>query len=175
MDKRIEAKQRVKSSITDAVFDLMQQKKLSDITVSEIISRAGVARASFYRNYKSKEEVITVFIGDVLDRFRNGRDFSSIDCMTRAHVKKTFIYFKKYERYFLDLYNANLISLAIEELNNFQAAISGDMPMDSAEKYGVYFYIGAMYNVAFEWVKDGALVSVDDLTDVFCRHMGIKE
>ena len=50
MDKRKEANQRVKKSITDALFSLMQEKKLSDIRITELIERAGVARASFYRN-----------------------------------------------------------------------------------------------------------------------------
>ena len=175
MDKRVEANLRVKQNITDALFSLMQEKPLGEITVSEIIKNAGVARASFYRNYKSKEEVITIFINDILERFRNGRDFASIDYMSRSHVKKVFIYFKKYKSYFMDLYNANLISIALEELNNFQAAIAGSMPADSADRYAIYFYMGAMFNMALEWVKAGAKEDVDDMVRVFCEQIGIKK
>ncbi|MBP5177214.1 MAG: TetR/AcrR family transcriptional regulator [Clostridia bacterium] len=175
MDKRIEANLRVKQNITDALFSLMQSAPLGEITVSDIIRKAGVARASFYRNYKSKEEVITVFIGDILERFRNGRELSSIDYMSKSHVKKVFIYFKKYKSYFMDLYNANLISLALEELNGFQAAIAGNMPANSADKYSIYFYMGAMFNMALEWVKDGAKEDVDDMVRVFCEQLGIRK
>jgi len=175
MDKRIQENLRVKQCITDALFSLMQEKPLGEITVSEIIRVGGVARASFYRNYKSKEEVITVFIADILERFRNGRDPETIDFMSKNHVKKAFIYFKKYKNYFIDLYNANLISLALEELNNFQAQIAGNMSMDSADKYAIYFYMGAMFNMAFEWVKAGAKEDVDDMVRVFCDQLGIKK
>lgn len=54
MDKRKEANIRVKSSIVDALFMLMKRKPISEITVTEIIKKAGVARVSFYRNYTSK-------------------------------------------------------------------------------------------------------------------------
>lgn len=175
MDKRVQANLRVKQSITDALFSLMQKEPLGEITISEIIKTAGVARASFYRNYKSKEEVITGFIDDILERFRNGRDLATIDYMSKSHVKKTFIYFKKYKTYFMEMYNANLISLALEELNSFQAAIAGSMPMDSADRYAIYFYMGAMFNMALEWVKNGAKEDVDEMVRVFCDQLGIKK
>ena len=45
-------------AITDATFDLLRTMPLSDITITSIIQKAGVARVSFYRNYSSKEEVL---------------------------------------------------------------------------------------------------------------------
>lgn len=70
MNKRNEANMRVKESITTALLKLLEVKSISEISVSEIIANAGVARASFYRNYATKESVITTLISDVLDRFR---------------------------------------------------------------------------------------------------------
>lgn len=69
MDKRKEANLRVKANITNALFALVEEKSLADIHISEIVSRAGVARASFYRNYSSKEDVFVTLIRDVLDSF----------------------------------------------------------------------------------------------------------
>ena len=67
MDKRKEANLRVKKGITMALFSLMHQKSFSDITISEIIRTAGVARVSFYRNYDSKEDVLLTLIEDILE------------------------------------------------------------------------------------------------------------
>ena len=69
MDKRKEANLRVKTHITNALFALMEEKSLADIHISEIVSRAGVARSSFYRNYSSKEDVFVTLIRDILDGF----------------------------------------------------------------------------------------------------------
>lgn len=70
MDKRKEANKRVKESITTTLLHLLNEKSISKISISEIISKAGVARVSFYRNYASKEDVITALIADILKSFR---------------------------------------------------------------------------------------------------------
>ena len=54
MDKRKEENIRVKKSITEALLKLMHEKSFSDISITEIIRSAKVARASFYRNYDFK-------------------------------------------------------------------------------------------------------------------------
>lgn len=49
----------VKKEITKAFMTLMSKKSYMDITVTDIVNTAQVARASFYRNFNS--------IGDVID------------------------------------------------------------------------------------------------------------
>ena len=48
----------VKREIKDSVMQLMAEKLYMDITVTDIVTRAGVARASFYRNFNSINDVI---------------------------------------------------------------------------------------------------------------------
>ena len=50
--------QRTKSWIFDAVMLLMDEKPYNKITVSDIADKAGVARPTFYRNYKDKDDVV---------------------------------------------------------------------------------------------------------------------
>ena len=57
-DKRYEANRQVKIKISRALIKLMEQMPFSDITVTDIVQTAGVARASYYRNFESKEEVL---------------------------------------------------------------------------------------------------------------------
>ena len=70
MDKRKENNMRVKRKITDALFLLMSEKSLADIHITELVKKAGVARASFYRHYSSTENVLVTLIQDILDEFR---------------------------------------------------------------------------------------------------------
>ena len=174
MDKRKKENMRVRKSITKAFFDLMQTKNVADITITEIVESAGVARASFYRNYSKKEDIIIGLLLDATERFRAGREVEAIDYKKRSYPKKFFWYIKLYSKYIVDLHNANLSTLALEEFNNFQASIAGNMSVNSIEKYSIYFYMGALYNMAEQWVLTGTKESLDDITDVFCRHMGIK-
>lgn len=59
MKKRVNsANLVVRESIETALIELMKKKPLSDITISEIVERAGVSRVSYYRNYYYKEDVL---------------------------------------------------------------------------------------------------------------------
>ena len=48
----------VTTDITDALFELLKTRELSKISVTELIKKAGVCRASFYRNFYLTEDVI---------------------------------------------------------------------------------------------------------------------
>lgn len=48
----------VTTDITDALFELLKTKELAQITVTELIRKAGVCRASFYRHFYLTEDVI---------------------------------------------------------------------------------------------------------------------
>ena len=69
MDKRKEANLRVKSHIVHALMDLMKEKSYEEISISEITVRAGVSRVSYYRNYGSKEDILTETLEQLMDRF----------------------------------------------------------------------------------------------------------
>ena len=76
----------VATDITDALFELLKTKELSKITVTELIQKAGVCRASFYRNFYLTEDVIRQYgtamyeeinrriplnLNGIYERFRN--------------------------------------------------------------------------------------------------------
>ena len=51
MDKRKLANQQVKDRLLAALIDFAGRKDWSKVTVTELVEQAGVARASFYRNF----------------------------------------------------------------------------------------------------------------------------
>ena len=54
----------VKESLTDAIFNLMKNRKFNDITITELANKAGVSRLSFYRNFESKEDIIIKYLDE---------------------------------------------------------------------------------------------------------------
>lgn len=58
MDGHKRQRERSAKMIEEALFGLMREKDLAQITVSEIVRRADVARRTFYRLYGGKEDVI---------------------------------------------------------------------------------------------------------------------
>lgn len=43
--------------ITESLLELLKDKPLNDISISELCSHAQVGRATFYRNFEVKEDV----------------------------------------------------------------------------------------------------------------------
>ena len=175
MDKRKEANLRVKKGITMALFSLMHQKSFSDITISEIIRTAGVARVSFYRNYDSKEDVLLTLIEDILEEFRSTIDSNETNYYTYENIRRSFAYFKRYGNFLLDLYHFGYGSILLEKLNQFHEEVAGNMPSRSIERYELYMYMGALFNTAIKWIQNGTRESEEDITGMFCRACGITE
>ena len=53
-----ENKAITRESIEISLLQLLEKKDFKKITISELVERAGVSRAAFYRNYGSKEEIL---------------------------------------------------------------------------------------------------------------------
>lgn len=48
----------VANKITETLLDLLKKYDLNKISISALCDKAGVGRASFYRNFNSKEDVL---------------------------------------------------------------------------------------------------------------------
>ena len=57
-----------RESIEISLLQLLEKKDFKKITISELVERAGVSRAAFYRNYGSKEEILKSILSLALQR-----------------------------------------------------------------------------------------------------------
>lgn len=67
MSKASMDNQRVKNQITEALFSLLRKKSFSEITVTDIVKESNVARASYYRNFENKEQIIETAMDSLRD------------------------------------------------------------------------------------------------------------
>lgn len=167
MDKRKAENMRVKQSITNALFALMAEKSLSDVQITELVGRAGVARASFYRNYDSKEDVLITLIRDVLEQFRMEISMEGGGFYCYENVLLSFQYFLEYRGYVLDLCRSGFLSVLLEEMNRFHESVEGTMASSSIERYQLYTYIGALLNTGLVWLSGDARTSPEDMARYF--------
>lgn len=59
----------VREAIKKALLKLLMQKNYIDITVSDLINTAQVARISFYRNFKSIDDVVDSIADNIIENF----------------------------------------------------------------------------------------------------------
>ena len=59
----------VKEQITKTLLRLLETKNIDDISISELTNAAEIGRVSFYRNYKSKEDILRQEAGSLLTQW----------------------------------------------------------------------------------------------------------
>lgn len=61
---------RAKEYITEAILQLLNNKKYEDITITDIAEKAGVTRITFYRNFESKDDIIKQYIQNIFSKYK---------------------------------------------------------------------------------------------------------
>ena len=64
----------IKEQLALTLFDLIKTREFSDISISELVNKAGVGRASFYRKYTCKEDVLSQYIIEKLEQWKKDFD-----------------------------------------------------------------------------------------------------
>lgn len=59
----------IKECIAQALMTLLKKKELSAISITELTKVAGVSRMAYYRNFTSKEEIISSYCDIILQRY----------------------------------------------------------------------------------------------------------
>lgn len=109
MDKMDRRSQRSRQMITEALLDLLMEKKFNTITIQEITDRANVGRATFYLHYRNKEECLVQMLTGGFDSLvaeidqmtgKKDRDFVDI-------LEKVFQYTCKNRKLYFALLSDN--------------------------------------------------------------------
>ncbi len=58
---------RTERALKEAVVGLVIEKGYEAVTIREITDRADIAYATFYRHYKTKDELLLEYLGEVID------------------------------------------------------------------------------------------------------------
>lgn len=161
MSKASMDNQRVKNQITEGLFSLLRKKSFSEITVTDIVKEANVARASYYRNFQNKEEIIEAAMDSLRDELMadihyddDEHIFNQENARTGFEKALTCCLVKKSD--LLTLYHNGFGSLIQQTFNRYIMEFAGNMPVNSVERYKLYFISGAVTNVLIEWLNEGA-------------------
>jgi AcrR family transcriptional regulator len=78
----------VKERLADAAFDLFHERGFDQTTVEDIVERAGVGRTTFFRHFRSKEQVIfpdhDAILSAIADRFSTSTPETAVVAVSEA-------------------------------------------------------------------------------------------
>ncbi len=149
--------------IVTALFKLMHEYEYEKISVTDIAGKAGVGRATFYRYFKRKEDVILYYFEHNAKGFLYGQRLyprCKADYVKIATDVLTL--FKQQKEPFKLLRRARLEYFYLDYLNrNFVEKFKSDEP--SADKYQPYLYAGMLFNVSMAWLEEDCAECVETL------------
>lgn len=169
MDKKKTASQNVKDRLLWALIGFAGERDWSKLTVTELIEKSGVARASFYRNFKSVEDIIDYGIRQMAQRYHEGKPFLEEDFHSREVMLYKFQFYQKYAGLILAFHHAKVTATLLDVITDCVIDACGDMPMSSISKYELYYLSGAFYNMMLCWLESGMKESPEAMADEFLR------
>lgn len=175
-----ERNEAARKAIMEALFQLMESKRFSSISVCDIVSTAGVARMSYYRNFESKEQIIEAYIDKLHDELLanttepTASNQHAREPLDEAALISGFSHSLRRMRYeqkkILALVNAGFATTLQQMMDAYLEARLGDMSASSIERFELYFISGALLNVLVKWLEQGAKERPEELA-AFCAKL----
>lgn len=168
MEKHNESNLLTKECLVTALLRLMQEKKYENISITDITALAGVSRMAYYRNYKSKDEILIKYLLEQKDKLID--DIGTTDSYTIEDIiHYGALFFQDNSAVIQAIYEAGLahnLSGFLEEcIYNYFPVVSSV----SDGRYAVHFYVGAIFSVFRLWFNQGMKESAEEISDIICR------
>ena len=151
-----ESNRITKESLEISLLQLLEKKELTKITISELVERAGVSRAAFYRNYDSKEEILQK-ITDKLEQFNMRTELYQVWLFLFKEVKKEARILSLAVDYNLEKLLTSAVFDFLEKQNSSRK---------EASTYMNSFWSSAVVSVLIKWTKDGMRVPAEKIASL---------
>ena len=168
MRMRNESNKLAKECIVTALIELMKTRDYNSITITDLSKKAGVSRMAYYRNYTSKEDIISKFADEVGASIHE----KLASLIPRASV---FDYFFElfdqlgaYSDLVLTAFHGGLGELIHTQITKNMALTFPPESTAPLDRYRHVYLAGAFYNIFIEWLENGREESVVDMARLCC-------
>lgn len=184
MDRR---QRKTREAIFSAFTELLSEKSFSQITVSDIIDRADIGRATFYAHFETKEYLLKALCQElfchIFDAANHHRDAHRhiFSCDTSSSVfQHLFEHLQRNDNRILDLlssennelflryFKMGLLELVENQFHDFGAQKASVLPKD--------FYINHIAATFVEtvrwWIENKMVQSSGEITEYFLALVG---
>lgn len=153
----------VKKQITLALLELLKEKAIDEISISELTKKAQVGRVSFYRNYQTKEDILKEESDRLIKEWGKLYE-SNPDSSPQMLFPSLFDFYKQHKDFYTILYHAGMSTIIQETIIR---TIQITPEMENIEAYIKSFWAYGIYGWLIEWMKRGMPESGDELYQLF--------
>lgn len=166
-----------KKMLTEALIGLMSQDNYSEITITKICEKADLSRRTFYRLYKTKDDVLREYISslasDLIEMIKKGKP--------KHYHEAAMVYFSFWQEHidFLKLLKKNML---LDELYNISMKVAPSIfrivkpTIKTDEKlleFALSYSIGGLNGMLIHWVNDDMTFSPKEMTDILKQTIDI--
>ncbi|SJZ39242.1 TetR/AcrR family transcriptional regulator [Anaerorhabdus furcosa] len=171
MDKRKIANKQVKDKLFQALIEFANKKDWSKVSVTELIEKAGVARASFYRNFKSVEEIVDYGVQKMVEAYHQNKPENYEGAHSKELLLYKFTFYGEHAQLILTFHHAKIAHSLLDVITDCEIEEAGDMSFKSIQRYELYYFSGAFYNMMLNWLENGVKETPQQMTEEFLRIM----
>lgn len=154
-------------TLRTALLELLAEKPYVDISVTDIVNRAGVARISYYRHFSSVNDIVNSIVDELTERL-----IDNVYTLVNSKDKEKWIialtdFFEftgeKGNKYFKNITDSNMAVIFVrvaERLKN----VKYDPPCENAnDKYNLVGKLGLIESIARSWIINGMQEDPQDM------------
>lgn len=144
----MKSKEFSKDCFYNALISLLDEEEFSNIQISEICHKAGFNRSTFYRNYKSKIDIIIDKFNSEAIKCRKAIDSSS-DHSLLNRITILFEMLKENSKVFILMHEASLdfqMFLVYKNIYKYE---------NFSKSYEFDYFAAGSYGVIMDWVLSG--------------------
>ena len=165
-------KQQSRNWLTQSFLILMEEKPYKEISITKICEKAGLSRKTFYRNFKTKDELLNEYIKDLCIEYFH--QFKHRDDVYLNRVSKIFFSFWGEHKDFLYLlYKQDLLYILLIQFNKLLPQIYlryKAFLLDTKDKteieYIAYFNAGGFFNLLVKWLENECKNSPEEMVEI---------
>ncbi len=158
-------KNEIDTKITNALLALMEEKEYKDISITDIVNKAGLSRVTYYRHFNGKEEIVIKYFEMTKNRFVEQSRVKDLETERNYEViiLSLFLFFKANIKANKCLRKAGLDA---ELLNFLSTEFLENLPI-KLDKYVALFVAGALFNVLINWLDNDCKDSIEEVSRPF--------
>lgn len=159
----------------EALTKLLETKKFEDIKITEIINKAGISRATFYRNFNTKDDIVKIKVKVFFENFYN----DIIESFQQANPEDEFFlissFFKRIdeeEKFVETVIKSKLEYLMVEgilKLINLHKDLFYSIVAinKKAEDYTMEIVASSAWTLLSKWHRSGKEESPQELSRIY--------
>ena len=164
--KVIETTEMLNKQMGDALIELLKEKPISKILIDLFILFFFVGRATFFRHFDSKEDLLSYRLVEIYKEYMGDSfdaSYSDIE-----HSIKFFNFYRDTLDLHLLLLNNNLDSVIFEGFR--KVLIPLEEQSDTNSIYTTFFTAYGLFGVILKWIKNGCKESSEEMAKL-CRDL----